>query len=161
MVNGGSWMYYRKKKRRHMYVAIDKVDWLAGCWITNVKYPSIKGESIHRTYAPGQGPVVRHLCCNNRCTNPLHMIRGSQQENMDDEVRKRDVCSGNTGELSDYWYYRIWFKGRILNMLRKDNREDRDYNEAVSNASILMSKFKSDRYITVMEDKYGKEETVL
>ena len=119
-------MYYYRKKRKHKYVIIDKHDWLAGCWIMPGKYPTIKGQSIHRTYAPGQGQVVRHLCCNNRCINPLHMLRGSQQENVDDEFFKSQVCKGNTGEVfSVYWYYRLWYKGQVLNWLREDNGDSR------------------------------------
>ena len=144
-----------------MYVVVDKYDWLAGCWIVPVKYPTIKGKSIHQTYAPGRGPVVRHLCCNNRCTSPLHMRRGSQLENMNDEVFKRKICECNRGELSDYWYYRLWFKGMVMNWLKENNTEDRVFVEALSNANILMSKFRYDKYITVMEDKYGKEEAIL
>lgn len=151
-------MYYRKKwKRKGQYVVIDKEDWLAGCWVMPAKYPTIKGESVHRTYAPGRGDVVRHVCCNNRCVNPLHMLRGTQQENMYDEVFKRDICAGNVGEeLSDYWYYRLWFKGAIMNMLMKDDREDRVFIKAINNAHILMGELRSDKFITVMEDKYGK-----
>jgi len=107
-------MYYWKRKRKRMYVVVDKYDWLAGCWITPVKYPTINGESIHRMYAPGVGSVVRHLCCNKKCINPLHMIRGTQQENVDDERIKWLVCVENRSELNSYWYYRILFKKRVI-----------------------------------------------
>ena len=156
-------MYYygKRRKRKRQYVVIDKYDWRAGCWIMPAKYPTIDNQSIHRTYAVGYGPVVRHLCCNNRCANPLHMLRGTQLENVNDETFRRSICRGNTGELSDYWYFRLWFKHLIINKLDSYYEEDRLFIDALSNANILMSKFKNNRYITVTEDKYGKEETIL
>jgi len=34
------------------------------------------------------GAVVRHTCDNPNCVNPAHLIAGTQQENVDDMMRK-------------------------------------------------------------------------
>ena len=35
-----------------------------------------------------QGRVIRHTCDNPRCINPKHLVVGTQQDNIDDKVRR-------------------------------------------------------------------------
>lgn len=52
-------------------------------------YGQIDKQYVHRLVAGAEkGETVRHSCDNPPCCNPRHLIRGSQQENMDDMVTK-------------------------------------------------------------------------
>ncbi len=70
------------------YVVVDKGEMEAGCWISDSKYPRMDKKYIHQTYATGKGEIVRHLCSNSYCINPMHLIRGSAGENNADEMLK-------------------------------------------------------------------------
>ena len=67
-----------------------------GCWNLEVDRGSLgKGIGDYRSWAAGDGKLVRHLCSNSRCINPLHLVRGYDKENGEDEVRKRYVIGKN------------------------------------------------------------------
>lgn len=64
------------------------------CWICESdgqKYPWITGMPyghVHRACNFDAREVVRHLCDNSMCINPLHMRSGSLSENSQDKGRK-------------------------------------------------------------------------
>lgn len=60
-----------------------------GCWELLVDYGSL-GRKIggYNKWATGEGVLVRHLCSNRRCTNPLHLVKGTHAENSQDEMTK-------------------------------------------------------------------------
>ena len=67
--------------------------WIPMCWkFVHEKYPRLEGSYLHTQYAHGQGEVVRHLCSDSRCVNPLHLVRGSDVENARDEIAIRDFA---------------------------------------------------------------------
>jgi len=46
---------------------------------------------FNRKLAPGE--VVRHICDNRRCINPLHLLAGSQADNVKDMVKRGRLVS--------------------------------------------------------------------
>lgn len=50
-----------------------------------------------------KGKVVRHTCDNPRCINPLHLVLGNHQDNMDDRTIRGRNAKGAvlSGKLSD------------------------------------------------------------
>lgn len=71
-------------------ITLSRYDGFERCWVFMSKYPSINGTKIHLG-VPGieKYPLVRHLCCDNRCGNPLHLKGGTARENTNDETLKR------------------------------------------------------------------------
>lgn len=78
----------------------------SGCWIwtgaiSDTGYGSINGENAHRAMyerykgAIPPGMFVLHSCDVRCCVNPAHLSVGSQQDNMDDAVRKGRVAFGD------------------------------------------------------------------
>lgn len=63
------------------------------CWLSDWKYLMVEGKSIHKEWARGEGEVVRHLCGDNRCINPIHLLRGSDIENAMDEIEVQDFTT--------------------------------------------------------------------
>lgn len=58
---------------------------------------------IHREWANEDGEVVRHLCGDNRCVNPIHLIKGSDIENAMDEVEVEEFSNSLfEKKLGDY-----------------------------------------------------------
>lgn len=57
---------------------------------------SVGGRGYAHRFIAGaeKGEVVRHTCDNPPCCNPRHLVRGTQQENMDDMVAKERSRSG-------------------------------------------------------------------
>ena len=76
------------KSGERMYVVRGNV--IGDCWKFERVYAQISGEYIHKMFACGEGKVVRHLCMNNYCVNPLHLVKGTDIENARDEVVVRD-----------------------------------------------------------------------
>lgn len=91
-----------KKRRETLKLLIGKYGML-GCWRFEFKYPRIDSKSLHQEWARGEGEIVRHLCGDASCVNPLHMIRGSDIENAEDEIKIRDfiveVFQSELGEV--------------------------------------------------------------
>jgi len=81
-------------KMRRKEVTIDKDFPFTGCWELSVDYGSLgRGIGGYKKWATGYGELVRHLCSNKRCVNPLHLVRGTHAENVQDErVRRRQIC---------------------------------------------------------------------
>jgi hypothetical protein len=50
----------------------------------------LDGRYLHQDWARGEGYIVRHLCGDNRCLNPIHLVRGSEIENALDEIDVRN-----------------------------------------------------------------------
>jgi len=85
---------YRKKVNGYQssmkYLTINKELGVRGCWRFEKGYQTIEGVTLHQVWASGEGEVVRHLCGESKCVNPLHLIRGSDIENAEDEIKIRD-----------------------------------------------------------------------
>lgn len=69
---------------------VTRIDELLNCWRFEKYYERLDGITIHQSLARGEGPVVRHLCSDGRCINPLHLLRGTDLENARDEIEVRD-----------------------------------------------------------------------
>lgn len=86
-------------------VEVDKTTNCFNCISRSNKnsYPTFLGERIHvliyKTYKGEipKGLVVRHLCDNKKCCNPLHLEIGTNQENMWDKVKLNN--SGRSFDL--------------------------------------------------------------
>ena len=63
---------------------------LLNCWRFEKGYEKIDGNRVHQLWASGSGPIVRHLCSDGRCVNPLHIVRGEDIDNARDEIEVRD-----------------------------------------------------------------------
>lgn len=83
----------------------------SGCWVFDVsrkKWPFFgKQEYAYRIVAyairgwpprGGRSEVVRHLCGNQHCVHPGHLVVGTSRENILDEVKAR---AGNLGPTDD------------------------------------------------------------
>lgn len=46
------------------------------------------------------GLIVRHTCDNPRCINPVHLVVGTQQDNMDDKVARGRAVRGSAHAVS-------------------------------------------------------------
>lgn len=80
---------YRKRKKVHKFVMEHgKMMWF-NCWLADRKYKMLDGFCMYQKWASGEGDVVRHLCGDARCVNPLHLRRGTDIENAQDEVDVR------------------------------------------------------------------------
>ncbi len=86
-----------RKGRRYMQqgegkkaLIVFKVNTLLNCWRFENPYEKMYGLHLHQQWARGEGPIVRHLCSDNRCINLLHLVRGTDYENAMDEIEVRD-----------------------------------------------------------------------
>jgi hypothetical protein len=66
-------------------VTFNKELQIKGCWNTSYKYLKLDGAKLYKILALGEGEVVRHLCGNSCCINPIHLKMGSDVENAYDE----------------------------------------------------------------------------
>jgi hypothetical protein len=78
--------YSEKKKILFMF----KVNGILNCWRFENPYEKLHGLHLHQQWASGEGPIVRHLCSDGRCINPLHLVRGTDYENAKDEIEVRN-----------------------------------------------------------------------
>ena len=91
-------MTYRKRRKISSYVkehkqlelSINEELLIMGCWRFERRYQKLDGIYLHRQWAHGEGEIVRHLCGDSRCVNPLHLVKGSDVENAMDELTVRD-----------------------------------------------------------------------
>lgn len=88
-------------------VVVDREDRCAGCWmmVTKKGYPKLDGKPIHQQYAAGSGVLVRHLCSNKHCINPMHLLRGSDGQNSLDEMMRT--------EFNNYIAYEMGYVDRV------------------------------------------------
>jgi len=89
--------------------------WLSGTNTFGYGRISINGKRriVHREmyksfYGPiKNGNVVRHSCDNRRCCNPLHLLQGTQKENVKDMVERQRIPSMISNEtvleMFQYW----------------------------------------------------------
>ncbi len=77
--------------------------WIAGKDVDGYGYFKLRGKMFraHRvSYLIQNGnitkekPVIRHLCNNPACVNPVHLMDGTGQDNMDDMVKSGRQASG-------------------------------------------------------------------
>jgi hypothetical protein len=81
---------YKQYKDKEKILFVFRESMIVNCWRFETKYEKLDGLPAHQTFARGTGPVVRHLCSDNRCINPLHLVRGTDYENAKDEIEVRD-----------------------------------------------------------------------
>ena len=84
---------YGQGKREELKLMISRSHEILGCWRFEEWYKVIEERTLHREWArggSGNGEIVRHLCSDNRCVNPLHLVYGNDVENADDEIKVRD-----------------------------------------------------------------------
>jgi hypothetical protein len=86
--SGRLYRQYSEGQRKTLFIF--KENTLVNCWRFEKAYERLGGLPLHQIYARGEGPVVRHLCSDNRCINPLHLVRGTDYENAKDEIEVRD-----------------------------------------------------------------------
>ncbi len=86
--SGKLYREYGEKKTKMLFVF--KENELLNCWRFEKGYEKLDGLPAHQVLARGEGPIVRHLCSDNRCINPLHLVRGTDYENAKDEIEVRD-----------------------------------------------------------------------
>jgi hypothetical protein len=72
---------------------------LIGCWRFEKPYQKIDGRWIHIDWAVGEGEIVRHLCGESKCVNPLHLIRGTDIENAKDEIEVEEFSNELYAEM--------------------------------------------------------------
>jgi len=93
--------YFEKKKEKIVFVSRENE--LMSCWRFEERYARVDGTALHQKWARGEGPIVRHLCSDGRCVNPLHLVRGTDLENAMDEIEVRDFEIEKMEEiLGDY-----------------------------------------------------------
>jgi len=86
-----------------------KIDSVTGCWnwqgCNRWGYGKItinkKTLCVHRVMykifygsIPEDKPLVLHKCDNPKCCNPMHLYAGTQQDNMNDRVKRNQSCKG-------------------------------------------------------------------
>lgn len=86
--SGRLYRQYSGNQRKTLFIF--KENTLVNCWRFEKSYEKLDDMPAHQTFASGEGPVVRHLCSDNRCVNPLHLTRGTDYENAKDEIEVRD-----------------------------------------------------------------------
>lgn len=73
------------------------------CWLTDTKYRCIRGPWPHGRIHMGcnfdDDEVVRHLCSEARCINPIHMKGGTHRENANDRMEKYYWTMAKASEL--------------------------------------------------------------
>ena len=151
----------KRREERVRTILVDPYDFMAGCWLSPFKYMNFNGAFIHQIYAAGEGSLVRHLCCNNYCVNPMHLIRGENWENSQDEVEMFKVfgyCLENKMDLihkykDQHALYASFIKeGTKIAMAKQPI--DRIVRDQIIYAEILISAF--DRSNTIrMEVRHG------
>lgn len=90
--------YYRKKKVYHkskvLKLLISEEFLIKGCWRFEKGYQKLDGLYLHQQWASSEGEIVRHLCGDNRCVNPLHLVKGNDIDNAKDELDVRNFSVG-------------------------------------------------------------------
>lgn len=138
------------QKKRYRNTGLPVVELMEGreftdCWLADWKYLMVCGISLHKTWAiRGKGEIVRHLCSDSRCVNPLHLMRGDEFENADDELEVRDfTLKRYMEELNDY-------------SLANESR-DRAFYIIVPRFAIKMREDGNDKFSPSEAISYGRE----
>lgn len=86
---GKKWNSYNVGRvAKRVYVTKGNV--IADCWNGEYPYMELDGFKVYQKWADGEGLVARHLCGNAKCVNPLHLVRGSEIDNAQDEIDVED-----------------------------------------------------------------------
>ena len=85
---GELYRQYNSEERKPLFLF--KENQLLNCWRFEKWYERLDGEALHQLWARGEGPIVRHLCSEGRCINPIHLMRGTDLDNAKDEIEVRD-----------------------------------------------------------------------
>ena len=123
----------------------------SGCWISDTIYPKIDRKHIHIIYAAGEGEVSRHLCSNNHCVNPIHLVMGSIEENNQDKYDKQTLFDilkmqghrDSIPHLDRTW--KIFFRQLIEQGYTYDKLGVKIYTEQQEFQSILITKLRYKR----------------
>jgi hypothetical protein len=136
-------------------------DTLYKCWRFEQRYQKLDGFYLHHKWAAGEGDVVRHLCGEGKCVNPLHLIRGTDIENAVDEIDVRDFAiDWMEKELDDYSLEGLEndIKFRVLvPRMRLRYKDKYDTLEDVRSTAREFYRQKYERYI-VNEGKFIQEQ---
>jgi len=159
-------MYYKKKKvfkgvplSKVKILLLNKEYGIRGCWRFERSYQMIGGEYLHQKWAIGEGEVVRHLCGDNRCVNPLHIIRGSDIENAMDEIEIRKVAVRLLEELLNENYESYGIDVSILVLLARASRIRKDmFNNNIKEAAKYTREYYRTEYEKVNAVKYTDTE---
>lgn len=86
-------MRYRQPRTRTVF----RENMFTRCWLDEREYPF--GGQIHKASNFDGMQVVRHLCDDKRCINPLHHRQGTQLENGNDRILKTDFLIEHSNRL--------------------------------------------------------------
>lgn len=142
-------------------IKVFRKDMFIRCWIASRPYATMGCFSIHKGI-DGPGEVTRHLCCNSKCINPMHMKRGTQGENRhDDAVKNRwkkytfdrvvtEHISGKCPDLSVLDDLNQSYADHVAYKM-KDLRDSLEYNQ-FKYAKQLWKAILEYRQLEIMED---------
>lgn len=88
--SNSQWTKSKGKVKELFIENITANDIHVGCWRLDTPYGKLDGYDLHKLWASGSGNIVRHLCSDSRCFNPIHLIKGTEFDNADDELELRD-----------------------------------------------------------------------
>ena len=139
-------------------VMVDKYDYISGCWWMNSPYAKFKGKAIYQTYAAGVGEYARHLCCDNHCINPMHLLRGTPKDNAQDEVYmwnqyKEDIeyrIANNQPIVDRPSFMKLHMKKLVTEYLREIPLEG-IIEEQFTYANMLMEELRCHNEINIWE----------
>ena len=90
-------LYKQSSSDNKKILFLFKDNQLLNCWRFEKYYEKVDGMKLHQLWARGvgpivggEGPIVRHLCSEGRCVNPIHLVRGSWHEYAKDEIKVRN-----------------------------------------------------------------------
>lgn len=139
-------MRQRKMYRNEKLPVIELMEGneLWDCWLADYKYLRVGDIVLCREWAIGEGDIVRHLCGDNRCVNPVHLKMGTDFENADDEIEVRDFTTAKFMEMmNDYSL--------------KDEPKDRAFLVTIPRMSRKLTEDSFKRYKLSETIKYGRE----
>ena len=161
-------MYYRRRRRRkyreHRILMVDKINYIAGCWWMDKQYAKYNGELLYQKYAAGDGLVARHMCGNSFCVNPLHLLRGTTQDNSDDEKVRYELFIKYFHDCVDHDLPIKFSQDQLMRLVIKQTTlkriQERPLNPSVEkqlmSAMDLIGDFTYDKYITILEGNDGE-----
>lgn len=127
--------YQKPDMRRIVFVSSD--EFTTCCWrFVNERYPMLNGRYLHQEWvAVGEGEVVRHLCGDSRCVNPMHLRRGSDIENAYDEIKVRSfsiqmwsmMLKEDYSHLDDTVAYLV-LRAKMGRLVQKEGKSSKDIN---------------------------------
>ena len=104
---------------------IDK-DGYGRWWLNRRKFMPAHRFSYYAYYKTDiKGKVIRHICDNTRCVNPLHLRLGDHEDNVRDRVRKGRSAKGEHHGRAKLTAEKV----RLLKMMLDMNRKSRKFKK--------------------------------